>query len=84
MIASDRFNVGVDLLTSGELVDIQCIDVTNSTKFKLPLLSLSNVVNIKLAIFSTLSTGSSKLNISFTFSFPRTPYDLRPKIKVFN
>ena len=50
------------------------MDVTNSTKFKLSLLSLSNVVNIKFETFSTVSNGSNKLNISLTFSFPNVPY----------
>ena len=49
------------------------MDVTNSTKFKHPLLSLSNVENINLETFSTVSAGNKKLNISSTFSFSSLP-----------
>ena len=56
-------------LTSGELVDMQCILLTNSTKVKLPLLSLSNVENIKFETVSTVSTGRRSSNIAFTLLF---------------
>ena len=55
---------------------MQCMDVTNSTKFRLPLLSLSNVENIKVETFSTVSTGSNKLNISCTFTFSNVPFKI--------
>ena len=60
-------------LTSGELVDIQWIDNTNSTKLRLPLLSLSNVENIILLTLSTVSAGNNILNMSFTCSSPSVP-----------
>ena len=54
---------------------MQCRDVTNSTKFKFPLWSLSNVVKIRFETLSTLSEGRIRPNISSTLHLSRVPSD---------